>query len=182
MLNFIRKLSKFFQNGQSVFTLSHTSNAWEFSCSKSLFILGIFCLFNFSHSGGWEWYIMVILIYISLIIVNDVKPVFLCLLAIYHFRKCTVFLLFLKKICLLIFYYQDCIFLIFILIRKLLPDIVATNIFSEFEVCIFILWMVSFEEYQSFIWWNPIHNFSTVNAFVSWEILAFCLYFSFGCF
>ena len=48
---------------------------------------------------------MVILISISLIIVNDVAPIFLCLLAICHFRNVQIFC-FLKKKDLLISYYQ----------------------------------------------------------------------------
>lgn len=76
------------------------------SCSKSLFILGIFCLLILAILVGRVVYHGNFNLHF-LIIVNDVKPVFLCLLAIYHFRNVQIFcFFFLKKICLLIFYYQ----------------------------------------------------------------------------
>lgn len=153
MLNFIRncqfsKMDKTYSH--YLIPATHGSS----SCSISLFILGIFCLFNFIHSGGWEWYIVVIFISISLIIVNDVEPIFLCLLVICHFRNVQIFCLFFKKKKRFVYWFLIIKlhqFLIFILITKPLSDIVTTNIFSEFEVCIFILCMVSFEEYQSLI-------------------------------
>ena len=168
MLNFIRncqfsKMDKTYSH--YLIPAMHGSS----SCSISLFILGIFCLFNFIHSGGWEWYIVVIFISISLIIVNDVEPIFLCLLVICHFRNVQIFCLFKKKkkICLLISYYQVASVLDFYFDHK-------TFVRYSYHKYFLWVWSLHFHFMNGLFWRIPVFNFDEIQFIIFLWLMLLC--------
>ena len=110
----------------------------SFSTSSS--ILVIICPLNYSHPSGYEWYLIVVLIFIFPM-VNDVKHILMCWLAIHlsSWAKCLFKSgLFLIGLFILLLSFKSCLY---ILDTNSIPDIWCADIFSQSGACLFIFLM-----------------------------------------
>ena len=87
ILNFLKNLHTVFHNGCTILQSHEQCTSSNFSISLPTLV--IFCLFDITHTNGYEVIPNVVLICISLMI-SDVEHLFICFLAIYisSLEKC----------------------------------------------------------------------------------------------
>ena len=81
IFNFWRTRHTVLHRALSIYIPINSSREFPFSTPSPAFIVHRFFFFNDGHSDGCEWYLIIVLIFTSLII-NDAEHLFRCLLAL----------------------------------------------------------------------------------------------------
>ena len=146
IFNFLRNIHAVFCSGcNSLHSHQQCAKGSFFSTSSTAFVIS--CPLIVAILIGMRWYLIVVVICISLMI-SDIKNLFMYLLTIcmsVFFGKVSIQILCSYFNFVICFYYLlSCMGSLYILDINLLSDLRFANIFSDSVGCLFILLMVSF--------------------------------------